>query len=164
MSNIVGSLISAATDTKKVRDLHSNTHQVSETSELTTDHGVKVSDTDNWYVLGLCHTTYTSTGFRNRLKVTNGQGTGPSLLEDQIAREKIHRFDHERIPERVVHARGAGAHGYFKVFDDRAKKYTFSPVLTDPSRTTPIFIRFSTVQGSRGSAVRPFAIFWLHAC
>ncbi|KAF9036558.1 catalase [Panaeolus papilionaceus] len=145
MSNIVGSLISAATDTKKVRDLHSNTHQVSETSELTTDHGVKVSDTDNW------------------LKVTNGQGTGPSLLEDQIAREKIHRFDHERIPERVVHARGAGAHGYFKVFDDRAKKYTFSPVLTDPSRTTPIFIRFSTVQGSRGSAdtvrdVRGFAI------
>jgi len=85
------------------------------------------------------------------------------LLEDQIAREKIHRFDHERIPERVVHARGTGAHGYFKVYDDRASKYTHAPVLTDPSRTTPIFIRFSTVQGSRGSAdtvrdVRGFAM------
>ena len=63
------------------------------------------------------------------------------------------RFDHERIPERVVHARGAGAFGHFKVFDDSAKKYTFAPVLTDSSRTTPVFVRFSTVQGSRGSAV-----------
>jgi len=89
-----------------------------------------------------------------RLRITDGRHNGPSLLEDQIGREKIHRFDHERIPERVVHARGAGAHGYFKVFDDRASKYTFAPVLTDSSRTTPVFIRFSTVQGSRGSAVR----------
>lgn len=62
---------------------------------------------------------------------------------------------HFRIPERVVHARGTGAHGYFKVFDDRASKYTFAPVLTDSSRTTPIFVRFSTVQGSKGSAVGP---------
>ena len=106
----------------------------------------------------------------NRLKVTDGTTSGPSLLEDHIAREKIHRFDHERIPgasilkestvylltvcvERVVHARGAGAHGYFKVYSDAAKKYTFAPVLTDPSRTTSTFVRFSTVQGSRGSAV-----------
>ena len=85
------------------------------------------------------------------------------LLEDQIGREKIHRFDHERIPERVVHARGAGAHGYFKVFDDRAAKYTHANVMTDASRTTPVFVRFSTVQGSRGSAdtvrdVRGFAV------
>lgn len=78
---------------------------------------------------------------------------GPMLLEDQIGREKIHRFDHERIPERVVHARGAAAHGYFKVYDDRASKYTYAPVLTDSSRTTPAFVRFSTVQGARGSAV-----------
>jgi len=85
--------------------------------------------------------------------VSDGQHTGVSLLEDQIGREKIHRFDHERIPERVVHARGTGAHGTFRVFDDRASKYTYAPVLTDPSRETPIFIRFSTVQGSRGSAV-----------
>jgi catalase len=63
------------------------------------------------------------------------------------------RFDHERIPERVVHARGTGAYGHFRVYDDRASKYTYAPVLTDPSRTTPVFVRFSTVQGSRGSAV-----------
>ena len=49
----------------------------------------------------------------NRLKLQNGETTGPSLLEDPISGKKIHRFDHERIPERVVHARGAGAHGYF---------------------------------------------------
>ena len=88
-----------------------------------------------------------------RLRISDGSTIGPSLLEDQFAREKIHRFDHERIPERVVHARGAAAHGYFKVFDDRAAKYTHAPVLTDSSRTTPVFVRFSTVQGSRGSAV-----------
>jgi catalase len=87
---------------------------------------------------------------------------GPMLLNDQIAREKIHRFDHERIPERVVHARGAGAFGTFRVFES-AKDVTHAKVLTDTSRTTPVFIRFSTVQGSRGSAdtvrdVRGFAI------
>ena len=82
-----------------------------------------------------------------------GKYNGPMLLEDQIGREKIHRFDHERIPERVVHARGAAAHGYFKVYNDRASKYTYAPVLTDSSRTTPVFVRFSTVQGARGSAV-----------
>lgn len=97
-----------------------------------------------------------------RLKATHPNGTGPALLEDQVAMEKIHRFDHERIPERIVHARGAGAHGHFRVFDNRASKYTFAPVLTDPSRTTPVFVRFSTVQGPRGSAdtvrdVRGFA-------
>lgn len=99
--------------------------------------------------------------FHLRLRITDGRHNGPSLLEDQIGREKVHRFDHERIPERVVHARGAGAHGYFKVFDDRASKYTFAPVLTDSSRTTPVFIRFSTVQGSRGSAVR-MSFFLVH--
>lgn len=103
---------------------------------LTTDFGSAVSDTDTW------------------LKVSNGGTTGPSLLEDHVGREKIHRFDHERIPERVVHARGTGAHGHFRVFDDRAKKYTTAGVLTDAYRVTPTFVRFSTVQGSRGSAVR----------
>ena len=58
-----------------------------------------------------------------------------------------------RIPERVVHARGTGAHGYFKVTTDNAKCYTFAPVLTDKSRETPVFVRFSTVAGFRGSAV-----------
>jgi hypothetical protein len=89
-----------------------------------------------------------------RLKVSDGTHVGPHLLEDQLGREKIMHFDHERIPERVVHARGTGAYGYFKVYDDRASKYTYAPVLTDPSRKTPVFVRFSTVQGSRGSAVR----------
>ncbi|KAJ7741824.1 catalase-like domain-containing protein [Mycena metata] len=130
--------------TAKIKDLAQNTVEVTAKTGLTTDHGVPVADTDNW------------------LKVTNGQNSGPSLLEDQIAREKIHRFDHERIPERVVHARGTAAHGYFRVFDDRAAKYTSAAVLTDSSRTTPTFVRFSTVQGSRGSAdtvrdVRGFA-------
>jgi catalase len=90
----------------------------------------------------------------HRLKISDGTHVGPHLLEDQLAREKIMHFDHERIPERVVHARGTGAYGYFKVHDDRASKYTYAPVLTDPSRKTPVFVRFSTVQGSRGSAVR----------
>lgn len=71
------------------------------------------------------------------------------------------RFDHERIPERVVHARGAGAHGYFQVYKS-LEKYTQARFLTDPSLRTPVFVRFSTVGGSRGSAdtvrdVRGFA-------
>jgi catalase len=75
---------------------------------------------------------------------------------------KIHRFDHERIPERVVHARGAGAFGKFTLHES-ASDVTFAPVLTDTSRTTPVFVRFSTVLGSRGSAdtvrdVRGFAV------
>ena len=75
---------------------------------------------------------------------------------------KIHRFDHERIPERVVHARGAGAHGYFKLHTS-IPEYSMAGVLNDTMRTTPIFVRFSTVQGSKGSAdtvrdVRGFAV------
>lgn len=64
---------------------------------------------------------------------------------------KIHRFDHERIPERVVHARGAGAFGTFKLYES-AEGVTSAKVLTDTSRTTPVILRFSTVLGSRGSA------------
>lgn len=72
------------------------------------------------------------------------------------------RFDHERIPERVVHARGAGAFGHFKLYESAAD-VTHAGVLTDTSRTTPVFVRFSTVLGSRGSAdtvrdVRGFAV------
>ncbi|KAK5312144.1 catalase 1 [Exophiala xenobiotica] len=123
---------------KNVKDSHSKQHQ-------TTDYGIKVADLDQW------------------LKVVDEENdkVGPSLLEDQIARERIHRFDHERIPERVVHARGAGAHGEFKLFES-LEDVTTAPVLTDTSRSTPTFVRFSTVQGSRGSAdtvrdVRGFA-------
>lgn len=87
---------------------------------------------------------------------------GPTLLEDQIARERINRFDHERIPERVVHARGVGAFGTFTLFES-AEDVTCAGILTDTSRKTPLFARFSTVLGSRGSAdtvrdVRGFAV------
>ncbi|KAG8939232.1 hypothetical protein FRC04_006809 [Tulasnella sp. 424] len=86
---------------------------------------------------------------------------GPTLIEDTHAREKITHFDHERIPERVVHARGTGAHGYFKLHTP-IPEITYAPILNDTSLTTPTFVRFSTVGGSRGSAdtvrdVRGFA-------
>jgi len=75
---------------------------------------------------------------------------GPSLLEDFHLREKIMHFDHERIPERVVHARGSAAHGFFQVYESMAP-YTKAAFLHDPSVRTPVFVRFSTVVGSRGS-------------
>lgn len=112
----------------------------------------------------------------DRLPITTNHGTpistdqnslklghrGPTLMEDQILREKIQHFDHERIPERVVHARGAAAHGYFEL-SKSLSKYTTAQVLCDTSLKTPVFVRFSTVAGSRGSAdtardVRGFAV------
>src|ERR1700744_4267812 len=102
------------------------------------------------------------------LPITNNQNSlkssprGPTLLEDFILREKITHFDHERIPERIVHARGSAAHGYFQVYEDLSD-LTMAGLLTDPSRKTPVFVRFSTVAGSRGSTdlardVRGFAV------
>lgn len=87
---------------------------------------------------------------------------GPTLLEDFILREKITHFDHERIPERVVNARGSGAHGYFKVYKSMVQ-YTSAAFLQDPELETPVFVRFSSVAGSKGSAdtvrdVRGFAV------
>ena len=87
---------------------------------------------------------------------------GPSLLEDFILREKITHFDHERIPERIVHARGSGAHGYFEL-SESLQKYTTARVLTETGKKVPIFVRFSTVAGGAGSVdtprdVRGFAI------
>ena len=87
---------------------------------------------------------------------------GPSLLEDFIFREKMTHFDHERIPERVVHARGVGAHGVFRVYESQAD-LTKAGFLNDPGRETPVFVRFSTVAGNRGSTdlardVRGFAV------
>ena len=76
---------------------------------------------------------------------------GPTLLEDHHFREKITHFDHERMPERVVHARGSGAHGYFQVYKSLAS-YSKAAVFQDPAVKTPVFVRFSTVNGSRGSA------------
>jgi catalase len=86
---------------------------------------------------------------------------GPTLLEDHHLREKIMHFDHERIPERVVHARGTGAHGFFESYGT-ADEITSADFL-QPGRVTPVFARFSTVLGSRGSAdtvrdVRGFAV------
>src|SRR5215218_5861633 len=75
---------------------------------------------------------------------------GPTLLEDFHLREKIMHFDHERIPERVVHARGAAAHGVFRAYGSAAG-ITSADFLQE-GRVTPVFTRFSTVVGSRGSA------------
>ena len=87
---------------------------------------------------------------------------GPVLLEDFILREKIFHFDHERIPERIVHARGSAAHGHFELTDSLAE-YTTANILTEVGRKTPVFTRFSTVAGGSGSAdtprdVRGFAV------
>lgn len=86
---------------------------------------------------------------------------GPTLLEDFIFREKITHFDHERIPERIVHARGSGAYGYFEAYEAMTE-YTSASFLSKAGKKTPVFVRFSTVAGSRGSAdtvrdVRGFA-------
>ena len=83
-------------------------------------------------------------------------------MEDFYLREKITHFDHERIPERVVHARGAAAHGVFHVYEDLSD-LTKAGLLRDPAKETPVFVRFSTVAGSRGSSdtardVRGFAV------
>lgn len=108
---------------------------------LTTNQGTKIADN------------------QNTLKADE---RGPSLLEDFIFREKITHFDHERIPERVVHARGEAAHGYFQVYQSM-RRYTKAAFLQNPKVKTPVFVRFSTVAGSRGSAdtvrdVRGFAV------
>lgn len=96
---------------------------------MTTNNGTKVSE--------------------DELTLTAGE-RGPSLLEDFHFREKIMHFDHERIPERVVHARGFGAHGEFQVYEDLSE-YTSADFLTNPDKVTPVFVRISTVQGSKGS-------------
>ena len=96
---------------------------------------------------------------QNSLK---GGGRGPTLLEDFILREKITHFDHERIPERIVHARGSAAHGYFQPYKSM-KHVTKAAFLADPKVKTPVFARFSTVAGGAGSVdlprdVRGFAV------
>lgn len=119
------------------------THQVAsgETPTLTTQQGVPVSDDQNTEKAG---------------------ARGPALLEDFHFREKIFHFDHERIPERVVHARGYGAHGFFELTDSLAD-YTTASVLGKIGKRVPAFVRFSTVAGGRGSFdvardVRGFAV------
>lgn len=82
--------------------------------------------------------------------VTAGK-TGPTLLQDIHLIDKLSHFDRERIPERVVHAKGAGAHGYFEVTND-VSKYTRAKFLSEVHKRTDVFIRFSTVGRERGSA------------
>ena len=79
---------------------------------------------------------------------------GPALLEDFILREKITHFDHERIPERIVHARGSAAHGFFECYQSM-EKYTRAAFLGAKGKRTPVFVRFSTVAGERGSIDTP---------
>ena len=108
---------------------------------LTTNQGLQIPDNHNSLKAGL---------------------RGPTLLEDFILREKITHFDHERIPERAVHARGSAAHGFFQVYKSMSQ-FTSADFLQDPDAKTPVFVRFSTVAGERGSAdtvrdVRGFAV------
>jgi catalase len=87
---------------------------------------------------------------------------GPTLLEDFVLREKITHFDHERIPERVVHARGTAAHGHFELTRS-LEEYTTARILTEVGEKTPVFLRFSQVAGGAGAIdtprdVRGFAV------
>ncbi len=108
---------------------------------LTTNMGTAISDNQNSLKAGL---------------------RGPTLLEDFVLREKITHFDHERIPERIVHARGSGAHGFFECYKPLTKLTKAAP-FTEAGKITPVFVRFSTVAGERGSSdlardVRGFAV------
>ncbi|HKU44663.1 MAG TPA: catalase [Polyangiales bacterium] len=108
---------------------------------LTTNQGVAIADNQNSLKAGL---------------------RGPTLLEDFILREKITHFDHERIPERIVHARGSAAHGYFENYEPLTE-LTRASVFAEAGKRTPVFVRFSTVAGERGSIdtardVRGFAV------
>lgn len=126
--------------TKKIDQLDQSTWEV-EGSTMKTNQGLKVNDTNNSLKAG---------------------ERGATLLEDFLLREKITHFDHERIPERIVHARGSGAHGFFELYKP-IPEYTKAGIFNDTKRRTPVFVRFSTVAGSKGSPdlardVRGFAV------
>ena len=127
-------------ENRKQQDLEVNKSDATD-QMMTTDQGLKINDDTNSLKAG---------------------ERGPTLLEDFILREKTTHFDHERIPERIVHARGSAAHGYFQVYESM-EKYTKAGFLQDPGLKTPVFTRFSTVAGSRGSTdlardIRGFAV------
>jgi catalase len=124
----------------KVEDLQQNTES-GDQQFLTTNQGLNINDNQNSLKAG---------------------ERGATLLEDFILREKITHFDHERIPERIVHARGSAAHGVFELYENMSQ-YTKAGFLTDTTAKTPVFVRFSTVAGSRGSTdlardVRGFSV------
>jgi len=130
-------------DQKLHRGAGGELHQFAEDGKpvLTTAQGGPVSDDQNTLRVG---------------------ARGPTLIDDFHFREKIFHFDHERIPERVVHARGYGAHGYFETYESLAA-YTRADLFQRPGEKTPAFVRFSTVAGSKGSFdlardVRGFAV------
>lgn len=131
------------TDPKSNRGNGGETHQqaTGNTSTLTTQQGAPIADDQNSLKAG---------------------ARGPTLMEDHILREKLFHFDHERIPERVVHARGFGAHGYFET-TETLEDVTSADIFQRKGERTPAFVRFSTVAGSKGSAdlardVRGFAV------
>lgn len=139
-NNTKGEAPTNAEENAKSQDLERN-REYSDGQFITTDQGVKINNDHNSLKAG---------------------ERGPSLLEDFIMREKITHFDHERIPERIVHARGSGAHGYFEAYGN-VGEYTKASFLNDTNVKTPVFVRFSTVAGFRGSTdlardVRGFAI------
>jgi catalase len=132
--------VSTTTSNGKDQDLEKN-REYGEGQFMTTDQGVRINNDHDTLKAG---------------------DRGPSLLEDFIMREKITHFDHERIPERIVHARGSGAHGYFEAYGN-ISNYTKADFLNNKSVKTPVFVRFSTVAGFRGSTdlardVRGFAV------
>src|SRR5262249_48875669 len=116
-------------DQKLSRGEGGELHQtaIGTTAALTTAQGVPVSDDQKSLKAGM---------------------RGPTVLEDFTFREKIFHFDHERIPERVVHARGYGAHGYFETYKSLAR-YTRADIFQRAGEKTPAFVRFSTVAGSK---------------
>lgn len=127
-------------ESQKIEDLKA-AHKDGTEKVMTTNQGLKVNDTNN--------------------SLKSGE-RGSTLLEDFLLREKITSFDHERIPERIVHARGSAAHGVFELYES-IEQYSKAGIFTDVKRTTPVFVRFSTVAGSKGSPdlardVRGFAV------
>lgn len=121
------------------KELHQVSYQTHTT--LTTQQGMPVSDDQNSLKAG---------------------AEGPVLLEDMHLREKLFHFDHERIPERVVHARGFGVHGFFENYESLGS-ITKADVFKEKGQKTPVFVRFSTVAGNKGSVdlardVRGFAV------
>lgn len=117
-------------DTTEKKETKKGEKNAMKSKHLTTNQGVPVTDNQNSLTVG---------------------ERGPTLLQDVHLIEKLAHFDRERIPERVVHAKGAGAHGYFQVYESMAN-YTYANFLQDPKKQTPVFVRFSTVVGARGSA------------
>ncbi len=115
-------------ESEKIKDLEKNKRN-DEGEFLTSNQGVRINDNQNSLKAG---------------------ERGPTLMEDFLFREKMTHFDHERIPERIVHARGSGAHGYFELTESMSK-YTKAKFLQTPGKKTPVFVRFSTVVGFRGS-------------